>query len=243
MKENKKHILIIDDDKEITLLIKDYLSQNGYQVTYAFDGLSIERLMNEHDFELAILDVMLPQVDGLSLIKTIRQRSAIPIMMLSAAMSEADRVAGLELGADDYMVKPFGSRELLARVKALLRRSQGELSQAVNRLSPLAKLQFSCWVLDREKHCLINDKKIAIALSHREYDLLLIFLEHPKRVLSRGMLTELLYDKESEPFDRSIDVLIGRIRKKIEHNSKKPNLLKTIRGGGYMLDTKVERIE
>lgn len=236
---NKKHLLIIDDDKEITLMLGDYLEQNDYKVTRAYDGLQLERLLTDNNFDLAILDVMLPGVDGLSLCKTIRQGHDIPIIMLSAADTEADRVAGLELGADDYMAKPFSTRELLARIKAHLRRASGELTANKQYLPPLGKIRFEQWTLDRETRCLIDKDNIALSLSAKEYDLLLIFLEHPKRVLSRDQLMDLLYDKSFTPFDRSIDVLIGRLRKKIESEISSTPLLKTIRGGGYQLNCQV----
>jgi two-component system, OmpR family, response regulator len=240
---NKHHILIIDDDKEITQLVRDYLQQNSYRVTTAHDGLRIQRLFAENNFDLAILDVMLPGIDGLTLCQMIRKTSNLPIIMLSAATTEADRVAGLELGADDYIAKPFGARELLARIKAQIRRVSGQLSNDARRLNPLCKLKFEKWQLDRESHCLIGNDEVAILLSHREYELLLIFLENPKRILSRTQLMDLLYDKECEPFDRAIDVLIGRLRKKIENDPKKPLLLKTIRGGGYQFCASVESVE
>lgn len=239
---NSKHILIIDDDKEITLLLRDYLEKNGYKVTHAFDGTRLSRLLSDSNFDLAILDVMLPGPDGLSLCQQIRTKSDMPVIMLSAADTEADRVAGLELGADDYIVKPFSSRELLARIKALLRRIDGELAADKQRLPALGKLKFEGWVLDRESHCLIDKQQVAILLSQREYDLLIIFLEHPGRILSRDQLMDLLYDKTCTPFDRTIDVLIGRLRKKIEVSPKSPRLLLTIRGGGYQFNAKIEKL-
>lgn len=237
----KNHILIIDDDKEIAVLISDYLIKNGYRTTFAYNGLTINALLRDHNFDLVILDIMLPGVNGLSLCKTIRETLDIPIIMLSAADSTADRVAGLELGADDYVPKPFSSRELLARVKAQLRRSQGELTQS--RLISLKKIQFDNWILDRETHSLIDANSIVIPLSRREYDLLLIFLEHPRRILSREQIMDLLYDdKNYDSQDRTIDVLIGRVRKKIEIDPKNPKLLLTVRGGGYQFKTQVNAI-
>jgi two-component system OmpR family response regulator len=239
MSTKKNHILIIDDDKEITLLINDYLIQHGYRTTWALHGAHINQLLRENNFDLIILDVMLPGVDGLSLCQTIRKTHDIPIFILSAANSTADRVAGLELGADDYISKPFSARELLARVKAQLRRTNGELSQGEKRLSPLQRIRFADWELDRNTHCLIDKEGIATPLSQREYDLLLIFLEHPGRILSRDQLMDFLYDKACGPVDRTIDVLIGRLRKKIEIDPPNARLLVTIRGGGYQLKTRV----
>ena len=239
MNAKKNHILIIDDDKEITLLISDYLIQHGYKTTCALNGLHINQLLKEHNFDLIILDIMLPNIDGLKLCQIIRKTHDTPIFMLSAANSTEDRVAGLELGADDYISKPFSARELLARIKAQLRRTNGELYQGGKRLNPLQQIGFSNWTVDRNTRCLIDKDDIALPLSQREYDLLLIFLEHPGRILSRDQLMDFLYDKECDPMDRTIDVLIGRLRKKIEFDPKNSQLLITIRGGGYQLNAQV----
>ncbi|CEG56182.1 response regulator transcription factor [Legionella fallonii] len=239
MSNRKNHILIIDDDKEITELISDYLLKNGYRTTMALNGLNINALMRENNFDLVILDVMLPGVDGLTLCRTIRQTHDLPIIMLSAANSTSDRVAGLELGADDYISKPFSARELLARVKAQLRRNSGELNSDTKRLTPLKQIQFDNWILDRETHSLIDAEGIAIPLSQREYELLLVFLENPHRILSRDQLMDLLYDKYCDAQDRTIDVLIGRLRKKLEQDPRNPHLLVTIRGGGYQLKSRI----
>ena len=239
MNTKKYHILIIDDDKEITLLISDYLINHGYRTTCALTGMHINQLLRENNFDLIILDMMMPNIDGLTLCQMIRKTHDTPIFILSAANSTEDRVAGLELGADDYISKPFSARELLARIKAQLRRTSGELDQGQKRLNPLQKIQFFNWILDRNNHCLIDQEEVALPLSHREYDLLLIFLEHPNRMLSRDQLMDLLYDKACDPMDRTIDVLIGRLRKKIELDPRNPQLLITIRGGGYQLKTQV----
>ncbi len=243
MNIKKSHVLIIDDDKEITELLSEYLTKNGYRTTYALGGKNIQRLLKENNFDLVILDIMMPGIDGLDLCQIIRQSLDIPILMLSAANSTADRVAGLEVGADDYIAKPFSSRELLARIKAQLRRSQGILNNANHkRLTPLKKIKFNNWILDRETHSLIDSNGIAILLSQREYELLFIFLENTGRILSRDQLTDLLYGKFSDPQDRTIDVLIGRLRKKIEIDPKNPQLLLTIRGGGYQLKARIESL-
>lgn len=239
MNNRKSHILIIDDDKEITELISDYLLKNGYRTTLALNGLNINALLRDNNFDLVILDVMLPGIDGLTLCRTIRQTHDLPIIMLSAANSTSDRVAGLELGADDYISKPFSARELLARVKAQLRRNSGELNSETKRLTPLKKIQFDNWILDRETHSLVDTEGVAIPLSQREYELLLIFLENPQRILSRDQLMDLLYDKYCDAQDRTIDVLIGRLRKKLEQDPRNPHLLVTIRGGGYQLKSRI----
>ncbi|AUH70730.1 DNA-binding response regulator in two-component regulatory system with EnvZ [Legionella sainthelensi] len=240
MSTRKSHILIIDDDQEITHLINDYLIKNGFRTTWTLNGLNIKQLLREHNFDLIILDIMLPGIDGLHLCQMIRQTHSMPIIMLSAANSIADKVAGLELGADDYISKPFSSRELLARVKAQLRRTQGELEIDRKKLTPLQQIHFDNWILDRNTHSLIDKDSVAIPLSHREYELLIIFLEHPGRILSRDQLMDLLYDKNFDSQDRTIDVLIGRLRKKIEIDPRNPRLLLTIRGGGYQFKTKVD---
>ncbi len=239
MNTRKSHILIIDDDKEITELISDYLLKNGYRTTLALNGLNINALLRENNFDLVILDVMLPGIDGLTLCRTIRQTHNLPIIMLSAANSTSDRVAGLELGADDYISKPFSARELLARVKAQLRRNSGELNSETKRLTPLKQIRFDNWILDRETHSLIDAEGVAIPLSQREYELLLIFLENPQRILSRDQLMDLLYDKYFDAQDRTIDVLIGRLRKKLEQDPRNPHLLVTIRGGGYQFKSRI----
>lgn len=238
----KKHILIIDDDKEINALISDYLIQHGYRTTCALNGLNIQQLLKENNFDLIVLDIMLPQLDGLDLCQIIRKTHDIPIFMLSAANSTEDRVAGLELGADDYISKPFSARELLARIKAQLRRADGNLRQESTRLNPLQRIAFAHWQLDRNTRCLIGEDAVAIPLSQREYDLLVFFLEHPRRVLSRDQLMDHLYGKDCDPLDRTIDVLIGRIRKKIERDPRHAQLLITIRGGGYQLNSVVKLI-
>jgi two-component system OmpR family response regulator len=240
MNSSQKHILIIDDDKEITAMVSDYLQANNYRVTYAYDGSQIKRQLKENNFDLIILDVMLPGEDGLSLCQTIRKELDVPIIMLSAANTEADKVAGLELGADDYIAKPFGARELLARIKAHMRRAEGVLANPKLKLQKLKRIQFDTWQLDRETHSLIDAESIMIPLSKREYDLMLILLENPRRILSRDQLMDLLYGKTLDPFDRTIDVLVGRLRKKIETDPKKPQLIATIRGGGYQLDVDVK---
>lgn len=239
MKDRKSHILIIDDDKDITELISDYLVKNNFRTTIAPNGMNIKTLLRENNFDLVVLDIMLPGIDGLTICKMIRETHNLPIIMLSAANSTSDRVVGLELGADDYVSKPFSGRELLARIKAQLRRDQGELHSDKRLLKPLSQIHFDNWKLDRDTHSLIDKEGVVIPLSQREYDLLLVFLENPERILSRNQLMDLLYDQDWDPQDRTIDVLIGRLRKKLEEDSRHPKILITVRGGGYRLRTKV----
>lgn len=238
----KKHIFIIDDDKEIAHLVKALLEKNNYRVSFAYHGNQLSKHLNASQFDLILLDVMLPGKDGLTLCMEIRQQSSVPIIMLSAAQTEADKVAGLELGADDYISKPFSSRELLARIKAQIRRTSGALKISEYHLDKLQNLKFDVWQLDRNTQTLISLDNIVTALSKREYDLLMTFIENPKRILSRDKLMDKVYGKNLDPLDRSIDVLIGRLRKKIEQDPKNPKLLKTLRGNGYQLLTNVETL-
>ncbi len=237
---DKPQILIVDDDQQIAELLQDFLQQHGFRTQIARHAIEMKKRFERHHFDLVVLDVMLPGQDGLSLCQYIRQQSDMPIIMLSAAGSETDRVVGLEMGADDYLTKPFGPRELLARIKALLRRAQGELGHR-KRLSPLQKLSFANWTIDREKHCLITEDNLVVALSTAEYNLLSAFIEHPRRILTRDQLSDLLYGREATPTDRAIDVLVGRLRRKIEQDAKKPKLIVTVRGGGYQLMTDVKK--
>lgn len=239
MSVRKPNILIIDDDKEIASLIKSYLIDNGFKVTSVQHGMQWRSLLRDNNFDVLVLDIMLPGENGLNLCKMIREEYDLPIIMLSAANTSEDRVLGLELGADDYIDKPFRMREFLARINSQLRRTQGSLSQNRQTILPTQRIKFSNWRLNRGNQCLIDKDNIAYYLSPREYNLLLVFLENSQRILSRSQLMDLLYDKDFNPFDRSIDVLISRLRKKIEVDPKNPILLITVRGGGYQLQAQV----
>ena len=239
---HKRHILVVDDDPDIGELISHYLGRHGLRVSVAKGVTQAERCLRDAKVDCIILDIMMPGEDGVSFCQRLRRESEIPIIMLSAAAEEADRVIGLEVGADDYLSKPFGSRELLARVKALLRRSSGGLAEqrAQSQLARLPKLHFDRWCLDRNRQQLIADDGVVVPLSRGEYDLLMAFLTHPGRILTRDQLLDLSRGKQSDPLDRSIDVQIGRLRKKIEHQPKEPTLILTVRGGGYQLQTTVK---
>lgn len=240
MSIKKPNVLVVDDDKEIASLIKSYLLENGFKVTCLPHGMQLRSVLRDNNFDILILDIMLPGENGLSLCKMVREEHDLPIIMLSAANSSEDRVVGLELGADDYIDKPFRLRELLARINSQLRRYQGRLAGNSKSIMQKQTVTFASWRLNRANHCLIDKENIAYYLSPREYNLLLVFLENPQRILSRSQLMDLLYDKDFNPFDRSIDVLISRLRKKIEVDPKNPTLLVTVRGGGYQLQTLVE---
>jgi two-component system OmpR family response regulator len=229
-----KHLLVVDDDPQICELLNDFLSRHGYQVFIAPDGSKMKKVLDRSVIDLIILDVMMPGEDGLMLCKNLRQTSDIPILMLSAIGEEMDRIIGLEIGADDYLPKPFNPHELLARIKALLRRTH-----VVKQVQQMPNIRFSDWVLDQNRRYLVAQNGLTVPLSTGEYQLLLAFLEHPQRVLSRDQLSDLTKGQEYLPFDRAIDVQIGRLRKKIEKNPKNPEMIVTVHGGGYQFIPKV----
>lgn len=235
------HILIVDDDPQIRSLLSEYLEQHQFRVSTARDGVEMGRLLKKAKFDLVVLDIMLPGDDGLTLCRKLREESEVLIIMLSAVGEETDRVVGLEVGADDYVAKPFSPRELLARIKALMRRTTGPLAEKrkARRLAEMPPIQFNDWQLDQNKRRLIAPDAITVPLSSAEYDMLLAFLEHPNRVLTRDQLLDLTKGMEGQPFDRTIDVQVARLRKKIEADPKKPEMLLTVRGGGYQFKAEV----
>ena len=235
------HILVVDDDPQICDLLSNYLMQHNFRVSTAKNGNEMWRIMKNHTFNLVVLDIMMPGEDGLTLCRKLREHSDVAIIMLSAVGEEADRIIGLEVGADDYQAKPFSPRELLARIKALIRRSTGELGQRrqAQHLANLPNLHFKNWTLDRNKRRLLTTDNITIPLSTAEYSLLLAFMEHPERVLTRDQLLDLTKGRQAIPFDRTIDVQVARLRKKIEIDPKNPTIIMTVRGGGYQFTAKV----
>ncbi|MCU7917055.1 MAG: response regulator [Candidatus Thiodiazotropha sp. (ex Epidulcina cf. delphinae)] len=237
MNTPEDHILVVDDDPEIRHLLKSYLEKNGYKVTSVAEGNGMWMALGQARLDLIILDLMLPGVDGMELCRTLRTRSKIPIIMLTARGDEMDRILGLEMGADDYLAKPFSARELLARIKVVLRRVR-ELP-----IDPLVdapkKLTFSEWTLDTRAQHLISPDAVVVPLSHAEYRLLHVLLNHPNRALTRDQLLDLTQGRDGGPFDRSIDVLIGRLRRRLGDDAKQPALIKTVRGRGYLLASKV----
>jgi len=235
----KTQILIVDDDKDIGLELKTYLEPHGYQIVNAAHGIEMWKKLKNHNVDLVVLDIMMPGEDGISLCHRLRQESTVPIIMLSAAGSEADRVSSLEIGADDFLPKPFSARELLARIKALLRRSSGQLGQKreeEQQQNQLSIVSFAHWQLDRARRVLIDKDNLTIPLSQREFEILSAFIANPKRILTRDQLLEYTRGLEAGPFDRSIDVQIGRLRKKIEKDPKNPKIILTVRGGGYQFE-------
>lgn len=239
----KPHILIVDDDPQIGDLLSDYLTQHGYRISLAREGREMARVLKRGKVDLVVLDIMLPGTDGLSLCRELRATSEVPIIMLSAVGEEADRVVGLEVGADDYIAKPFSPRELLARIKALVRRTTGQLGEQrkARQVAKLPNIRFKDWTLDQNKRRLIAPDGVTIPLSGGEYELLVAFLENPQRTLNRDQLLDLTRGREALPYDRTIDVQVARLRKKVEKDPKNPEIIVTMRGGGYQFNADVEK--
>ena len=234
------NILIVDDDTDIRQLLRDYLERNGMRAQAVADGRGMQDALANGKYDLVILDLMLPGEDGLTLCRNLRARSNLPVIMLTARGEQTDRIVGLEMGADDYVQKPFNPRELLARINAVLRRSQMLPQPGLENVS---RLQFAGWTLDLTHRQLISADNVVVALSAGEYRLLNVFLEHPNRVLSRDQLLDLTRGREATPFDRSIDVQVGRLRRRLGDTAQEPVLIKTVRGEGYILATTVEAID
>ncbi|MGL4932293.1 MAG: response regulator [Aeromonas sp.] len=240
MNQGNTHILVVDDHSEIRDLLKRFLEQHGLRVSCARDGKEMKRLLEEREFDLLVLDLMMPGEDGLTLCRELRVKSNLPIIMLTAMGEETDRIIGLEMGADDYLAKPFNPRELLARIKAVMRRSQTEPQAPAQTLT--RDLRFDRWLLDINRRELVDEDGVGLSLSTAEFDLLKVFLDRPQRVLSRDQLLDLARGREAAAFDRAIDTLVSRLRRKLERDPKNPVLIKTIWGGGYMLSTDVTQV-
>lgn len=233
-------ILVVDDDPDICQLVSQFLEPHGFQVSTAGDGRGMRRIMADKAFDLVILDLMLPDEDGLALCRELRAASRVPIIFLTAVSGETDRVVGLEMGADDYLGKPFSSRELLARVRAVLRRVEAPPTPSQEPQPHGRSLTFSGWRLDTARRQLSSPDGVLVELSGAEYELLYLFLKNPQIVLNRDQLLEETRGRMAGPFDRTIDVQVGRLRRKIEIDPKTPELIKTVRGGGYVLAADVE---
>lgn len=229
-------ILVVDDDRELTGLLEGYLGNHGYTVASAPDGVAMRALLDDFRPDLLILDLMLPGEDGLSLCRNLRARSRLPILMLTARGDDTDRIVGLEMGADDYLPKPFNPRELLARVRSILRRA--ELAGAPER--PPKSLHFAGWTLDLGARNLVDGNGVVITLSAGEFRLLHVLAETPNCVFSRDQLTDVLAGRDASPFDRTIDVMISRLRRRLNDDARDPQLIKTVRSEGYMLAARVE---
>jgi len=236
--DTSPHILVVDDDREIRDLLAKFLTKHGYRVTTARDGEEMFKALDGWRIDLVVLDLMLPGEDGLSLCRRLRANAKTPVIMLTAMGEETDRIIGLEMGADDYLPKPFNPRELLARIKAVLRRAQSLPETQVER-SPA--IRFAGWTLDVATRRLESPDGVVVDLSSGEYDMLMAFLDHPRRVLSRDQLLDLSRGRAAAPFDRAVDVQVGRLRRKIEKDAKDPQIIITVRGGGYMFAPEVKR--
>jgi two-component system OmpR family response regulator len=225
-------VLIVEDDRQVRETVADYLASHGYEVGQAADGAAMRKALAAELPDLVLLDVRLPGEDGLALARWLRERHDVAIIMLTAAGEVIDRVVGLEVGADDYIGKPFDLRELLARMKSVLRRAEKSRVRPASGAS--RRVPFGNCQLDLDRHQLIGAGGEDIALTAMEFDLLRAFAEHPNRVLSRDQLLTLTRNREWEPFDRSIDIRIARLRRKIEDDPDNPKTIKTIRGSGYI---------
>ncbi|MBK7815455.1 MAG: response regulator [Rhodocyclaceae bacterium] len=234
--KNSARILVVDDDPALCDLLTEYLTAGGLTVDTAGDGVAMSQRMDRHPPDIIVLDIMLPGEDGLNLARQLRAKSDVPILMLSARGEEIDRVVGLEVGADDYLAKPFSPRELLARLHALLRRTR-QLGQA--RRHGQAGLGFGPFVLDIDARRLLRGEQ-EVKLTGAEFDLLKAFAERPNRVLSRDTLVDLLRGYDRDPFDRSIDIRVTRLRRKIEPDPGEPRYILTVRGEGYLFNPRSE---
>jgi two-component system, OmpR family, response regulator len=228
-------ILAVDDEPELLAMLGEYLTRQGYTVATAEDGVTMRRLLGEQAFDLVLLDINLPGEDGLSLARYLRERHSVGIIMLTAASDVVDRIVGLEMGADDYLTKPFDPRELLARIKSVLRRAAVPAAELEEEPVHGNRVRFGRCLLDLESHRLFDHESgEEVPLTSMEFDLLKAFAERPNRVLTRDQLLDLAHNRDWEPFDRSIDIRITRIRRKIEPDPAKPQTIKTVRGAGYM---------
>lgn len=234
------HLLLVDDDEDIRSLLTNFFRKHGHTVSTAKNGAEMFAALERQTIDIVILDVMLQDEDGFSVCRRLRTTSSIPVIMLTGMADPTDRVVGLEIGADDYLTKPFDQRELLARVKAVLRRTV-EKAEAPTRSDTRPVLCFAGWRLDVARRELRSADNVLVLLSGGEFDLLLVFVEHPQRVLTRDQLIDYAHGSSYSAFDRSIDVQVSRIRYKLERNPKAPSLIRTVRNGGYIFSSDVTR--
>jgi two-component system OmpR family response regulator len=231
-------ILVVDDDREIRALLSEYLAANGLRTMEAANGTMMWKALDAARVDLIVLDLMMPGEDGLHLCRTLRARSNLPVIMLTARGQPIDRIVGLEMGADDYLAKPFEPRELLARIRSVLRRSEA----LPPNLAPAeaTSMRFAGWTLDLTARHLVNPQGVVVVLSGAEFRLLKVFLEHPRRVLSRDQLLNLTQGRDADPFERSIDLQVSRVRQKLAEDARDPQLIKTVRNEGYVLSAEVK---
>ncbi|MFN4164454.1 MAG: response regulator [Ferrovibrio sp.] len=234
------HVLIVDDDHRIRAMLARFLADHGLRVSQAGDGRQMFAICEDSRIDVIVLDIMMPGEDGLSLCRRMRAQSAVPIILLTAMTGDTDRIIGLEIGADDYVVKPFNPRELLARIRAVTRRLG---ASSINAKRAVACYEFGGWQLNASRRTLTSPDKTLTELTSGEFDLLLAFLEHPQRVLSRDQLLDLAHGRANQAYDRSIDVQISRLRRKIETDPQDPAFIKTIRNEGYFFTAAVTPVE
>ena len=232
------HILVVEDDRDISRLVGRYLRENDCRVSFAADGGEMDERLASSRIDLVVLDVMLPGEDGLSLCRRLRATSHLPVVMLTAKGDEVDRIIGLEMGADDYLAKPFNPRELLARIRAVLRRIS---LAAVSSEAGARLMTFDDWRLNCVARTLTNPGGSLVTLTSAEFDLLQALCERAGRILSRDQLVDITQGRSAGAFERSVDVLVSRIRRKIERDPHRPDLIKTVRSGGYLFTPVVER--
>ena len=234
------HILLVDDDAETRSLLREYFQKYGYRVSVAAEGKAMWAAMSAARPDLVVLDLMLPGDDGLTLCRDLRARGSVPVIMLTARGEEMDRIVGLELGADDYVAKPFNPRELLARVKSVLRRTRS----LPENLDPerVSAFRFAGWTLDVATRDLTSPDGVVVPLSGTEFRLLRTFLAHPNRVLTREQLLDLMLSRDAGPFDRAIDVQMSRLRRRLRDDAREAEIIKTVRGQGYVFAARVEAV-
>ena len=235
--KNQPHILVVDDHAEIRELLQRFLIDHGLRVSTASNGSEMKKVLADAAIDLVVLDLMMPGEDGLTLCRNLRSKSDIPVIMLTAMGEETDRIIGLEMGADDYLAKPFNPRELFARIKAILRRAQ-QANTASSQETP-EKILFSGWSFSPTSRELLDPEKILVPLSTAEYTLLMAFVTRPGRVLSRDQLLDLARGRDAHAFDRAIDTLVSRLRRKLGDDPRSPRIIKTVRGGGYLFAAEV----
>lgn len=236
--DSQPHILVVDDHQEIRTLLQRFLTDHEYRVTTASNGMEMKKRLQDAAIDLIVLDLMMPGEDGLTLCRNLRAESNIPVIMLTAMGEETDRIIGLEMGADDYLAKPFNPRELLARIKAVMRR-MGTMHEASRQELP-QQLNFLGWTLRPASRELTDPQQTLVPLSTAEFTLLMAFVTRPGRVLSRDQLLDLARGREARAFDRAIDTLVSRLRRKLRDQPRNPQIIKTVRGGGYLFAATVE---
>jgi DNA-binding response OmpR family regulator len=242
--ETTDHILVVDDDRDIRELIVDYLVKSGYRATGAANGKEMRAVLDRQAVDMVVLDIMMPGDDGLTLCRQLRsgQHKDLPILMLTARHDDMDRILGLEMGADDYVVKPFVARELLARIKAILRRFR-TLPPNLQVTEAGRIIAFGDWQLDTSARHLLDATGTIVALSGAEYRLLRVFVDHPQRVLTRDQLLNFTQGRDAELFERSIDLLVSRVRQRLNEDARTPLYIKTVRSEGYVFSMPVSIIE